>query len=141
MSVNYVLYCSTSTVVCAQADLLELLKKSRVNNEGHRLSGMLLFRSDKFIQWLEGPKPEIDRLLRKIERDRRHKSIRMLSEGVLPARAFADWSMAFKNLTGVSGKSLSGYSEVMQANADVESANMVTKKLVQTLNGLMLQPK
>ncbi len=137
MSVNYLLYSSTAVVHFTQADLVQLLKLARSHNQEHQLSGMLLFRGDKFIQWLEGPKDEIEILVNKIRRDRRHKSFRALAQGSLPARAFPDWSMAFKNLTGLREDVLPGYSELMQANSANDS--FAAKRLLETLNNLVHQ--
>ncbi|HME09828.1 MAG TPA: BLUF domain-containing protein [Bryobacteraceae bacterium] len=139
MSVNYLLYSSTAVVHFTQADLVQLLKLSRVNNQAHQLSGMLLTRGDKFIQWLEGPVEEIEILVDKIRRDRRHKNLRVLADGTLPVRAFPDWSMAFKNLTGLREDALPGYSELLQANPTAANGNFAAKKLLETLNNLVLQ--
>ena len=139
MSVNYVFYCSTATRVFKQSELVELLTKAKENNERHQLSGMLLYRGDLFIQWLEGPEAELDALLARIKQDRRHRNIRVMSRGVLSARAFPDWSMAFKNLSGLREELLPGYSELMQAGADLESANVAARKMLETMNNFLLQ--
>jgi hypothetical protein len=48
-----------------------------------------------FVQILEGEQKEIDRLVRKIEKDERHSGLRILINQKIDDRLFDDWSMAF----------------------------------------------
>jgi Sensors of blue-light using FAD len=110
----YLIYVSYATIRLSQNDLLELLKKARVRNEARGLTGMLLYRDGRYLQFLEGQRADIDELLGRLRDDRRHKAIRTLREGTVPERLFPDWSMAYKNLTGLRSSHVPGYSEHFQ---------------------------
>jgi len=114
-SLFYTIYASSATVRLSQHDLLELLKKARLRNQDQGLTGMLLYRDGTYLQYLEGQRADIDGLLKRLGTDPRHKAIRILRKGPTPKRLFPDWSMAYKNLAGVRGDRVAGYSERLQA--------------------------
>ena len=122
MALYHVIYSSTATERLSQRAMLELLKISRRNNEARGLTGMLLYRNGTYMQFLEGPREEVVRLLGRLRADQRHRAFRILREGTLPERLFSEWSMAYKNLAGLRGGSVKGgvpgYSERLQANCD-----------------------
>src|SRR5450432_2126179 len=98
---SYTIYCSSATIRLPQHDLLELLKKARLKNQAHGLTGMLLYRDGTYLQYLEGQRADIGILLQRLGEDPRHKAIRVLREGTIPEPLFPDWSMAYKNLAGL----------------------------------------
>jgi hypothetical protein len=110
----YLIYASSATIRLSQDDLLELLKGVRPKNEARGLTGMLLYRNGTYLQFLEGRRIDIDKLLDRLRLDRRHKDIRILREGAIRDRLFPDWSMAYKNLTGLKSAHVPGYSERLQ---------------------------
>ncbi len=78
-------------------ELLELLRKSRRNNALRGVTGLLLYRNQCFLQVLEGPESVVESLIKTIEADPRHHSIRTLCREVGP-RQFGTWQMGFENL-------------------------------------------
>ena len=82
-------------------DLDEILKISRQNNMRTGITGMLLYRSGVFLQFLEGPKPEVHTLLDTIKKDPRHSHFKLLLLRDSDHQLFADWEMAFQNLDDV----------------------------------------
>ncbi len=61
---------------------------------------MLLYHDGNFIQYIEGEdKSELDRLLSRINDDRRHRGVIVLETGEREARAFGDWSMGFEHIS------------------------------------------
>ena len=57
-----VVYSSTAVVPFSDHDLFELLEHSRENNARDGLTGMLLYRDERFLQVLEGPEEAVRRL-------------------------------------------------------------------------------
>jgi hypothetical protein len=115
--VYHIIYASRANFRLSQRDLLELLKVCRGNNEVFGLTGMLLYRDGTYMQFLEGRSGDIDALLSRLRKDNRHRDIRTLREGTLPHRLFPDWSMAYKNLAGVKGADVPGYSEILHGES------------------------
>jgi hypothetical protein len=110
----YVIYASSAVIRLSQNDLLGLLKDVRRRNEACGLTGMLLYRDGTYLQYLEGQRRDIDKLMNRLRKDPRHKDLRIIREGIIRERLFPDWSMAYKNLTGLKSSHVPGYSERLQ---------------------------
>jgi len=91
-----IVYLSTATRLMSDADLMEVLRVSRVNNARDGVTGMLLYQGGNFIQLLEGEPAAIDTVYARVEKDPRHHSVLRMLDGEAEERLFADWSMAFR---------------------------------------------
>ena len=78
----------------------QLLKVSRAWNDDHELTGALLFSSGYFAQVLEGPEHEVRQIIGQIVCDPRHQGLRLIERGMVPARVFGNWSMAYTDGEG-----------------------------------------
>lgn len=72
-----------------------ILASSRRNNAALGITGALLFSTDCFAQTLEGPMPAVEALFERIQWDERHCESIVLQAGLVDAREFGDWSMAY----------------------------------------------
>lgn len=77
------------------ADIASIVSVSRRRNGADAISGFLVKAGVNFLQYLEGPRPEVVRCLRRIEADRRHHDMKILALGIMQKRHFSDWSMGF----------------------------------------------
>jgi hypothetical protein len=77
--------------------LAALLRQARAYNQDHRLSGLLVYAAatKEFVQVLEGPRDEVERIYQKIALDPRHKHAFVLHAAVATSRMFPDWRMGF----------------------------------------------
>ena len=83
------------------AGVANILRASRANNPKAGLTGVLLFDGTTFLQVLEGPIAEIERLHETIARDRRHEEITLIDLVSIEVRDYDAWSMAFLDGTDV----------------------------------------
>ena len=88
-----VVYLSTATTAMRDVELNQILAVAQANNRQNGLTGMLLLRGEYFIQLLEGAKSQVLETFQKIQRDHRHKNLKVLIEGVAAKRVFPSWSM------------------------------------------------
>ncbi len=95
----HLVYTSLATNPLSEEELVRLLMKSRANNKGLDVSGMLLYLQGKFIQVLEGEREQVRSLYNNIQKDRRHRKVTVVVEGESPDLIFKSWSMGFKHLT------------------------------------------
>jgi hypothetical protein len=112
-------YVSSATRHLEEGEILEILRVARANNEKLGITGMLLYRDGNFLQVLEGAFSAVDGLIQKIKRDPRHQGFILMSRRNIEQREFADWSMAFRNMS----KKCSvepGYSPFLQSDFDAE---------------------
>ena len=111
-------YVSTQTRPMDGKGLLEILKAARRSNEDVEITGLLLHREDSFFQVLEGEEDAVRQVFEKIQRDPRHERVKVLFEGPIEAREFADWRMGFVDLNGVDVKNLPGFSDFLSDDAE-----------------------
>lgn len=89
-------YSSFALTLFDESELEALLAQSREGNERIDVTGMLLYRNGRFIQFLEGPEGALRDLFARISADRRHTDVRVLVDGRPAARQFADWTMGYE---------------------------------------------
>lgn len=83
-----------SRSLTSESEVLRIVAASRQNNRQREITGALLWTGNFFVQVLEGELARIVAALRMISRDERHTDIRVLSQGRIDVRQFADWDMA-----------------------------------------------
>jgi uncharacterized Fe-S cluster-containing MiaB family protein len=87
-------YCSTATAGVDAAAVDDIIAYARRHNPAHGITGLLVFGSGVFFQWLEGPRDNVRQLFANLAKDRRHESIVLLSENEeIRERLFPEWSM------------------------------------------------
>jgi hypothetical protein len=87
-------YCSRATAGVDDAAVARILESARRFNPVHGITGLLVFGSGIFFQWIEGPREHVTRLMTLIGSDPRHDSIVLLNElEEVRERLFPDWDM------------------------------------------------
>jgi hypothetical protein len=114
-------YVSAATDLFREDEILEILRLARLNNEKLDITGMLLYREGNFLQVLEGPASAVDSLIQKIKRDPRHQGLILMSRKKIDERQFADWRMAFRNMSK-DGTGDQGYSPFLEPNFEDDEA-------------------
>lgn len=114
-SLIQLIYVSSTLNLFDEAELDALLTKARAANKQHNITGMLVYLDGSVMQVLEGAKADIERLYGNICRDPRHTGIITLLEESIEARAFSEWSMAYRK---VSADEVEGFSSFLQYSSD-----------------------
>jgi hypothetical protein len=87
-------YCSRASPGIDDAAVDRIIATAQRNNPVHGITGLLVFGSGIFFQWLEGPRDNVTRLMLNLRADARHGSVVQLSENEeVRERLFPDWSM------------------------------------------------
>ena len=76
--------------------LMRLLYHSYSNNQALGITGALIYENNKFGQIIEGPEKDIEALLKKIQKDSRHKNVRLIELKSISERSFSKWTMVFQ---------------------------------------------
>ena len=95
-----ILYRSRATQPFSEAQLQELLARSRTHNAKLHVSGLLLYKDGRFVQVLEGPEEAVRALYARIQYDPRHSQVVTVREGPCPQRRFAEWTMGLGRVAG-----------------------------------------
>ena len=89
-----VVYCSRATAGVDDAEVERIIATARRCNAEHGITGMLVFGSGIFFQWLEGPRGDVTALMALLRNDPRHENIVELSaEEDIGERLFPTWDM------------------------------------------------
>jgi hypothetical protein len=87
-------YCSRVAEGVDASEVDRIIATSRRNNAAHGITGLLVFGSGIFFQWLEGPRESVTELMARIEKDPRHRAVVVLdSDEEVRERVFGEWDM------------------------------------------------
>ena len=75
-----------------------ILQAAQRNNPPLDVTGILVSNSGWFLQVLEGPGANVQKLIKVIEADPRHCDFYVFSTGAVDQRYFSEWSMVSVNL-------------------------------------------
>ena len=74
----------------------EIVKTARGFNKAQHITGILVFDGQRFCQYIEGPKTEVQALIQRLADDPRHMQFTPKYQAPLQGeRMFGHWSMAY----------------------------------------------
>ena len=77
-----------------RSEFEQILTVSQLNNVRRGITGALMFNGQAFVQILEGPQEEVEKLFETIQLDPRHADVTVLDVSTVSTRRFGNWSMA-----------------------------------------------
>ncbi len=113
----FLAYASSSVREFTPQELVDILTVSRANNTRVDVTGMLLYRGGSILQALEGSEARVHETMQRISLDGRHRSIMHLYEGRHEERLFAEWSMAFEDLSAADASDHPGLSRYLASGS------------------------
>ena len=91
---SHFVYCSRAAEGVGDAEVSRIVETAQRNNLAHGITGVLVFGSGVFFQWIEGPAAEIQKLIATLHRDKRHYDIVSLSQSEEEReRLYPNWDM------------------------------------------------
>lgn len=105
------MYASRAVPSVDQDALMAILRRSKANNPGLGVTGVLCFSEGIFLQALEGGRSAVNQLYNRIAADPRHTQVELLCYEEIGERRFAGWSMGQVNITRLNPALLLKYSE------------------------------
>ena len=103
------IYHSTSTQNSSTEELIEFLSFIRMENISLSVTGILLYHNNEILHIMEGETEVGLPLFEKVKADIRHINVKKLIHFKIKERAYCDWSMAFKQVSGKDMLSVKGY--------------------------------
>ncbi|NKC31656.1 BLUF domain-containing protein [Falsiroseomonas selenitidurans] len=87
-------YCSRAAEGVDDAEVDRLIELSQRRNVARDITGVLVFGSGVFFQWIEGPPAQVENLIARLHGDPRHYDIVTLDRSVEKrARLYPNWEM------------------------------------------------
>lgn len=125
-------YASRANPDVSAKDFNEILKQAKENNVSNGITGMLTFNKDYFLQTIEGPRAQINRLLYSLIADQRHHDLQLIETRELKHREWAEWSMNYASPTEANAAVYLKYSTTVNFNPyllGAEAANNLMREL------------
>ena len=76
-------------------EVKRILAEAQQNNANNGITGALVFNHNYFLQTIEGARPTINNLLRKLIKDDRHFSLQIVECKEVDYRRWTQWSMKY----------------------------------------------
>ncbi|MCX7261726.1 MAG: BLUF domain-containing protein [Burkholderiales bacterium] len=93
-SIHHIVYCSQASHHMDKVALEKIIATAKHHNPRFGITGLLVFGSGIFFQWLEGPRDNVTSLFKIISADHRHTDVVLLTkEDEYRERLFPNWDM------------------------------------------------
>ena len=94
LTIHNLVYCSRALHDMDKEALDQIIATAKHHNPRFGITGLLVYGSGIFFQWLEGPKDNVTSLLKIISADPRHSNVVVLTqEDEIRERLFPNWDM------------------------------------------------
>lgn len=90
-------YRSRAVAPMSELELHRLLRAAQIRNRAEGITGLVIYDSGRFFQWLEGPAEGLARVWDSVSRDPRHTGIEVLGNQPTAERFFGDWDLKLSN--------------------------------------------
>lgn len=121
-----------------KGEVTRILTQAQKNNERNGITGALVFNHNYFLQSIEGARPVINELLRKLVKDDRHHALQVIECREVELRHWSKWSMKYL-IPSDENKGLAlKFSTGTQFNPYLMNTNQIMM-LIETLSDLQEQ--
>ncbi len=111
-----VIYVSRRSDGVTDADVVDrIILPAGRKNRLLDITGCIWFDQSRFLQLLEGPREDVERVYREIQEDPRHTEVHTISAGPIAVRSFDRWSMRL--VTGESDSSIEALADQFSSRA------------------------
>jgi len=133
-SIHHIVYCSQAAQHMDKEALEKIIATAKHHNPRFGITGLLVFGSGIFFQWLEGPRDNVTSLLKLISADPRHSNVVLLTkEDEIRERLFPNWDMELVEAEDISAV----LEDAMHEASDPKQKNTLSNML-QELNNIKL---
>ncbi|MEI7738980.1 MAG: BLUF domain-containing protein [Betaproteobacteria bacterium] len=133
-SIHHIVYCSQAAQHMDKEALEKIIATAKHHNPRFGITGLLVFGSGIFFQWLEGPRDNVTSLLKLISADPRHSNVVLLTkEDEFRERLFPNWDMELVEAEDISAV----LEDAMHEASDPKQKNTLSNML-QELNNIKL---
>jgi hypothetical protein len=102
-SLHNLIYCSLAAPGMQSSEVAKIIATAKRHNPRFGITGLLVYGSGIFFQWLEGPRDQVSSLMKIISNDPRHLNLVVLSqEDEIRDRLFPDWDMEWVQASEIS---------------------------------------
>ena len=126
--IHNIVYCSRAVHDMDKEALEKIIATARHHNPRFGITGLLVFGSGIFFQWLEGPRDNLTSLFNIISADPRHSHVVLLTkEDEFRERLFPNWDMELVEAEDISAV----LEDAMHAASDPKQKNTLSNMLLE----------
>jgi hypothetical protein len=114
------IYLSTGNHPFSLTDIEQLCFASQQRNKMKSITGVLVYSSPHFLQYIEGDEGDINELFQKISGDKRHTNIRIIKRSTTEFRNFGQWDMKCFFISKDAQELLASIVKLVDSNESVE---------------------
>lgn len=93
-TLQYFVYCSRAAKGVDDLEVARIVAFSQRRNVARGITGVLVFSSGVFFQWIEGPPAEVQKLMASLQGDARHNDVVSLDTSIEKReRLYPSWDM------------------------------------------------
>ena len=93
-------YVSSAARLLSLDEMEYLLQRARERNKEYGITGVKLQIDGNYLQYLEGPKDNLDIIYRIIQQNEQHSGLIMITRDAIESRQFGDWPLAYYAMDG-----------------------------------------
>lgn len=101
-NLSSLVYVSSAVRLLSLEEIGHLLQRARERNKEYGITGVLLYIGNNFMQYIEGPKDNLDIIYKIIQEiiqeDDKHSGLFLVSQEAIEKRQFGDWAMAYQTI-------------------------------------------
>ncbi len=129
-SIHHIVYCSQAAQYMDKEALEKIITTAKRHNPKFGITGLLVYGSGIFFQWLEGPRDNVTSLFKMISADPRHSNVVLLTkEDEFRERLFPNWDMEL-----VAAEDISAVLEDAMLEASDPKQKITLSQMLQELN-------
>ena len=95
-NLDSLVYVSSAVRLLSHEEIDYLLRRARERNKEYGVTGILLYIGGNFMQYIEGPRDNLDVIYKIIQEDELHSGLILVSREAIESRQFGDWAMAYQ---------------------------------------------
>ena len=138
MNNTRLIYTSEATKHFSTRELLNLLHAARSYNSIDGICGFLYYKNGIFLQVIEGKSEMITNLFNRIQKDKRHNNIKIISSSFINDFLFSNWTMGCIDFNEPKLSLIPGLSGELHSE---ENINLLIENLPQISSFLNTNPE
>ena len=124
--IHNLVYCSRALPELDEDSISSIITAAQYHNPRFGITGILVYGSGIFFQWLEGPRDNVTSLIKLITADPRHTDVVLLQEeNEIRDRIFPDWGMELVEASHIRDVLM----DAMQESTDKKQKKILTEML------------
>lgn len=134
--IYHAVYCSRASLGVDGPAVDRIIASSHRLNPARGITGLLVFGSGVFFQWLEGPRDSVLELMSTLRTDARHRDMVTLEESEeVRERLFPDWTMELVTASDLRDVLLDAQESARDAHSAQALANLLEQLATGQLSG------